>query len=705
MKHVFLGALCAFVVITPCIPVALADDSETIGVKREEADEIIVTASRHEEKVLESPYIAEVISAEEIQNQQMSRTTPEIFSSDPSITVQKTSQGQGAPFLRGFTGFRTLFMIDGVRLNNSAFRDGPNEYWNTVDSFTIGQLEIVKGPSSVLYGSDSIGGAVNALTPVPEKDGWHGRMVQRYSSADKSAVTRLESSYTVNKSLSFIAGASGKDFGDLAGGRYVGLQPETGYRENDYDIRLDYKLSSVDKLVLVYQKVTQPDAWRTHSTVYGISWRGTAIGTDKERSLDHARELFYVQYHKDEAGWMGDKAKFSFSYQAQDEEQFRLRSNDKIETQGFTIGTAGFFAQAECKSSLGYLSYGVEFYRDNANSFARNYKSDGTLESIGIQGSIADNATYDMGGVYIQDEYALTQKMTVTAGTRYTKVDVSADKGYDPNTKKQISLEDNWSSLVGNLRLAYLANENWNIFGGVSQGFRAPNLSDLSRLDIALSNEIEMPSPGLKPEYFTTIETGAKARYETFSVQGAVFHTNIKDMIVRYPTGNVVSGKNEVQKANIGDGFIYGGELSGKYEIDNQWSIFAGAGCQRGAVDTYPTSALVKEEKPMSKIPPPAFTFGGRWENVDSKTWLEGMVKIADRQDRLSPLDKLDTQRIPPDGTPGYTIYNLKGGTRLNKYFNISAGVENITGRDYRIHGSGNNESGTNFIVTIEGLF
>ncbi len=89
----------------------------------------------------------------------------------PGVIVQKTGHGQGSPFLRGFTGFRTLLLIDGIRLNNSVFRDGPNQYWNTVDPFTIGQLEIIKGPSSVLFGSDAIGGTVNVVTRSREEFG------------------------------------------------------------------------------------------------------------------------------------------------------------------------------------------------------------------------------------------------------------------------------------------------------------------------------------------------------------------------------------------------------------------------------------------------------------------------------------------------------------------------------------------------------
>ncbi|MBI4711972.1 MAG: TonB-dependent receptor plug domain-containing protein, partial [Planctomycetes bacterium] len=120
-------------------------------------DEIVVTASRREAKVFDSPYTISVIDSEEIQSRQMSRTTPDILSEEPAVMLQKTSMGQGSPYLRGFTGFRNVFLIDGIRLNNSTFREGPNQYWNTVDPFTIQRLEIVKGPASVLYGSDAIG--------------------------------------------------------------------------------------------------------------------------------------------------------------------------------------------------------------------------------------------------------------------------------------------------------------------------------------------------------------------------------------------------------------------------------------------------------------------------------------------------------------------------------------------------------------------
>ena len=156
-------------------------------------DEILVTATRTAQPSFTIPYSDAVISAKDFREQSY-RSTPEALRDIPGVMVQKTSHGQGSPFIRGFTGFRNVFLIDGVRLNNSVMRDGPNQYWNTVDPFSLDRIEIIKGPSSVLYGSDAIGGTVASFTLSPYSYGRgvhaNGRTLYRYSSGERSNIAR-----------------------------------------------------------------------------------------------------------------------------------------------------------------------------------------------------------------------------------------------------------------------------------------------------------------------------------------------------------------------------------------------------------------------------------------------------------------------------------------------------------------------------------
>ena len=90
-------------------------------------------------------------------------------------------------------------------------------------------------------------------------------------------------------------------------------------------------------------------------------------------------------------------------------------------------------------------------------------------------------------------------------------------------------------------------------------------------------------------------------------------------------------------------------------------------------------------------------TLGLRCDLSDSQ-WIELSTIISDKQDKLNTRDRRDTQRIPPAGTPGYAIFNLRYGLQLTEQFLLTAAIENITDQDYRIHGSGQNEPGINFI-------
>ena len=76
-------------------------------------------------------------------------------------------------------------------------------------------------------------------------------------------------------------------------------------------------------------------------------------------------------------------------------------------------------------------------------------------------------------------------------------------------------------------------------------------------------------------------------------------------------------------------------------------------------------------------------------------------VVHAGDADRLSTRDRADTQRIPPGGTPGYTVAHLRGGLKFGESLELALALENLTGRDYRVHGSGVNEPGRNLLMTL----
>ena len=130
-------------------------------------DEVTIIAQRNEQKVFNTMGSVTVLNAKNLKNYQY-RSTPETLFGANGVFVQKTNHGGGSPFLRGLTGNQTLILIDGIRLNNSTFRYGPNQYLNTIDPFLIQNIEIYKGGGSVQYGSDALGGTlqINTANPV-----------------------------------------------------------------------------------------------------------------------------------------------------------------------------------------------------------------------------------------------------------------------------------------------------------------------------------------------------------------------------------------------------------------------------------------------------------------------------------------------------------------------------------------------------------
>ncbi|MDI6774847.1 MAG: TonB-dependent receptor [Verrucomicrobiota bacterium] len=674
--------------------------------------EMVVTPLRIARDVNSEPITVYRLDASDGALRQAVRSTPDALQGIPSVFAQKTSYGQGSPFLRGFTGFRTLCLIDGIRLNNSVFRDGPNQYWGTVDSLSVADYELIMGPASVMYGSDAVGGALNAL-PIrpPEFAGspaWQGRLYGRRAGADASTVGRAQFGTRLSQSLGFVGGFSLKEFGDLKGGRDVGAQEHTGYRERDYDVRMDYRLGGDSTLTVAHQGVNQDGVWRTHRTIYGIAWEGLQVGDEKAHTLDQRRGLTYLKYRGAKPNGPVNAVECALSRHVQTEDLYRVKKDDKSEEQGFDVTAWGGALQLRSDTSLGQWVYGTEYYFDDVSSYARKHKADGRLDKVEIQGPVADDAAYQSLGVYVADTIRLLAgRLDVVPGARYTFARADADQVEDPVSGDRMTVEDDWNTVVGSLRfLVPLSDDRRHVvFAGASQGFRAPNLSDLTRLDIARSSEIETPSPDLDPEEYVAWEIGLKSRFERLTSRVGYYYTMIDKMILRAPTGRSIDEYAEVTKKNSGQGYIQGIELAETLRLTPQWSARVSAAWMDGQVDAYPTSDAVKERDYISRLMPPTAEVTLRRQTETGKYWCEAVGKLAAKADKLSADDERDIQRIPPGGTPGYAVCHVRAGARLIDGPGVTVALENVLDEDYRIHGSGVNEPGRNLVLAADWTF
>lgn len=225
-------------------------------------------------------------------------------------------------------------------------------------------------------------------------------------------------------------------------------------------------------------------------------------------------------------------------------------------------------------------------------------------------------------------------------------------------------------------------------------------------MDTARSNEIETPVPnGLDPEKFLTLDAGFK--YDFKKVYGTLsyYYTDINDMIIRTPTGRTIGTDLEVTKKNSGDGYVTGVEFDLNYNISKSFFFHLKSAWQDGEIDTFKTSATVKEKDHLSRLLPMTSIFGLKYQRPNSNWWFEAVLTIAEKQDKLSQRDIGDTQRIPPGGTPSYEVITVRGGKKISDRFNLTLALENLTDEDYRVHGSGLNEPGFNTIVGLKATF
>ena len=216
------------------VPAIAAPEKEEAPPEEEQEYTTVVTGKLGPEPLYSADRSISVVTGEELKERRP-RTTPEALWEAPGVYVQQTNHAGGSPIVRGMIGPQVLLVVDGVRLSNSTYRTGPMQYLNLLDPYATARLEVLRGAGSLLYGSDAMGGVIQAVPVGPRDvrgaDGFDGgaTVAMRRASADSGHTLHGHGDMGYG-GLSVLGGVSYSHLGNLLGGGDVGEQVYSGYR-------------------------------------------------------------------------------------------------------------------------------------------------------------------------------------------------------------------------------------------------------------------------------------------------------------------------------------------------------------------------------------------------------------------------------------------------------------------------------------------
>jgi TonB-dependent heme/hemoglobin receptor len=660
--------------------------------------EVTSTASRHLETIFKSQMNVTIAAREKI-SARTSPNTADALREIPGVLVQKTTAGHGAPVIRGMIGKDVLLLYNGIRLNKPTFRFGANQYMNTINVESLDRIEVTKGPGSVMYGSDAIGGVINMISE-PSQIGESGNgfpysVSSRYGTADQSRL--LNAAFGSNfRNIAIKAGFGLKKIGDLAAGKDIGKQTPTGYDEWNANFRLGVSVNprtslEFDILTVQQDEVPRFDKYVTREFLPGEYQ--TYLYDPQNRYLA-AISLRSQPVH---LSWISS-IKWNFSYQLEQEGTIERKTGSSTVTQNRNdLTTLGSYLQINSIwRNRHVLSYGYEYYWDRLKS-SRTQEKNGVISPQ--RGDYPDGSKYRSLGLFLNDNLLFSTRLDLNIGLRWSNVGLSSllEQPFG-------NFEDNYSDLTGTIGLSYKPNISLNFIARYAKGFRAPNFNDTVVLKVSNAG-VDAPSPDLSPEKSHNFEIGMKLNKEKLTGSLFLFYNRVLDLIDRYrgtyqgldfydENGNGIRDSDEAdifQKRNVARGYITGWELEGKILLSERWSVKGFAFWTYGQDQTF--------DEPLSRIPP-LMGIAAIQFSATKKISIETFFRAAAKQDRLSSRDE-DDNRIPLGGTPGWKTLNFRCTWEIRHRLQLNSALENIFDETYKEHGSGVYSPGRNVVIGL----
>ncbi len=605
---------------------------------------IVVTGTAHPTEALNSPQSTVAVAGRELERLR-GETVMRTIQNSPGVSLYTTGAGIAKPVIRGLTSQRVLVVDDGMRQEGQQWGD---EHAPELDALDVDRIEVVRGPSSVLYGSDALGGVINVIgAEIPSTE--HG---------DPELGGRL-----------LLNGFSNNDQGAGALSLF-GARGRLGYRGN---------LSLRDA-----GNTRTPDGTLSNSAMKETDGSGM-VGVKENwgsLALEYGHFGTRLEIHEDPA-------------ESPDASGFQRVQHDKVHlhgkflTQGLLLSVNGGWQKNHRREyeAAGDSAPGLDL---NLRTLIAEVKAQQVSESpltatVGLSAENQQNRSvaaeklipdFDMlGAAGFAYEQFETQKLTVSGGLRYDnqrlKIKKSEDLGVLAQTRSYDALTATLGAVVRPINyLAFAAN--------LGRGWRSPTAFELF-VDGVHEGTIryEIGDSLLKPEKSLNIDFSVRVLSSRVNAEVAVYRNRINDYIYQQPTGEVdpVSGFDKYLNKQA-DATLTGGEFSLQFEATEWCVLRANLNVVHG--DNNATN------EPLPLIPANNALVGVKFTHKQISSlrnpYISTTFKLVDKQDRVPTYET---------ATPGYGLVSLGAGTDFGvgtHDVELDLRVENLLDQPYRNH-------------------
>jgi hemoglobin/transferrin/lactoferrin receptor protein len=691
-------------------------------------DEFVMSASKYRESKLMIPYMVDVME-ESMLRESTGLTAADILEGTGNIMVQKTQGGGGSPVLRGFEANKILLVVDGVRLNNAIYRSGHLQNSITIDHSILERTEVIFGPSSIIYGSDALGGVIHYYTKDPEVAVDRPTLVKanaytQFASANTGFTGHLDFSVG-RKRWASLTSITYKKFGNLRMGshrnptlgdwgkimHYVDqvhgtdstlanpnplVQLNTGYSQLDFLQKIRYTPSKyVDWILnLQYSTSSEIDRLDKLNDYSGDNLKYAAYYYGPQNRLMASlknvlkkNNLFFTNMTNIIGFQRIDEDRYS--------RKFRVDEllTQKEDVQVFSLNTD----LLKVWGPKHKLNYGLELNHNQVDSDAW-YKNiiSGVHNSTQTRYPEGGSETWN-ASAYASYKWIISEKGVLNAGARYSRAGLSSDFTAGILPYEQIKINN--GAFTGSLGFIYAPSNNWKINTVLSSGFRNPNVDDFGKVR-AKDDYITVPNEDLSPEYSYNAEIGISRIVEGYMKLELVgFYTYLQNAIVR--TSYQLNGEDSLlydgdmykvtANYNATRGIIYGGSLRFTSNLNRNITL-------NGTLN-YTHGHNITDDVPLGHIPP-----------------IFGRTTISYRRDRFffdiyavyqgwkyaedfSPYGEDNDGEAMEYGFPSWWTLNLKAGFNLAQHFTLMMAMENLFDEYYKPHAAGISAAGRNFII------